>query len=74
VPIYGSGGFCNYGPEELRQQVEGWVEKGFRSVKIKVGRNGRADLERVKPVRSVVGHDIEVMVDANGANNPHDAV
>ncbi len=74
VPIYGSGGFCDYTPEQLREQVHGWVSDGFRSVKIKVGRDAKADPERVALVRSTVGSDVEVMVDANGANNPQDAV
>jgi L-alanine-DL-glutamate epimerase-like enolase superfamily enzyme len=74
VPIYGSGGFCNYTPEQLRDQIQGWVDDGFHSVKIKVGRDAKADPERVGLVRSVVGPDAEVMVDANGANTPQDAV
>jgi len=73
VPIYGSGGFCSYSPDELREQVQGWVERGFRSVKIKVGRDSDADPERVALVRSVAGPDVEVMVDANGANTPAEA-
>jgi L-alanine-DL-glutamate epimerase-like enolase superfamily enzyme len=74
VPIYGSGGFCDYSAEQLRDQVQGWVDEGFRSVKIKVGRDALADVERVELVRSVVGDGVEIMVDANGANNPQDAV
>jgi L-alanine-DL-glutamate epimerase-like enolase superfamily enzyme len=73
VPIYGSGGFCNYSPDQLRDQVHGWVEDGFHSVKIKVGRDSDADPERVALVRSVVGPDVEVMVDANGANTAVEA-
>src|SRR5947209_4591189 len=74
VPIYGSGGFCDYSPNQLREQVEGWRDDGFRSVKIKVGRDSEADPQRVALVRSVMGEDAEVMVDANGANMPPDAV
>jgi L-alanine-DL-glutamate epimerase-like enolase superfamily enzyme len=74
VPVYGSGGFTSYTPDELSEQIEGWVRDGFRSVKIKVGRDAKADPERVALVRSVAGDDIEVMVDANGANTPSDAV
>lgn len=76
VPIYGSGGFCDYSSEQLREQVQGWdwVDDGFHSVKIKVGRDAKADPGRVELVRAVVGDDVEVMVDANGANNPQDAV
>jgi L-alanine-DL-glutamate epimerase-like enolase superfamily enzyme len=74
VPIYGSGGFCSYTPDELERQIEGWVRDGFRSVKIKVGRDAKADPERVALVRAVAGDDAEVMVDANGANHPPEAV
>jgi L-alanine-DL-glutamate epimerase-like enolase superfamily enzyme len=74
VPIYGSGGFCNYSPDELGEQVQGWLDDGFGSVKIKVGRDAKADPERVGLVRSLGGPDVEVMLDANGANNPQDAV
>jgi L-alanine-DL-glutamate epimerase-like enolase superfamily enzyme len=74
VPIYGSGGFCNYSPDQLREQVQGWVERGFRSVKIKVGRDSDADPERVALVRAVAGPEVEVMVDANGANNATEAL
>jgi L-alanine-DL-glutamate epimerase-like enolase superfamily enzyme len=74
VPIYGSGGFCNLSPEQLREQAQGWVDDGLQSVKIKVGRDGQADPGRVELVRSVVGDEVEIMVDANGANTPQDAV
>jgi L-alanine-DL-glutamate epimerase-like enolase superfamily enzyme len=43
-------------------------------VKIKVGRDALADPDRVALVRSVVGPDAQVMVDANGANNVHEAI
>lgn len=74
VPIYGSGGFCNYSEQELRDQVRAWVADGLRSVKIKVGRDADADPDRVRLTREVAGPDVEVMVDANGANTPPDAV
>jgi L-alanine-DL-glutamate epimerase-like enolase superfamily enzyme len=67
VAIYGSGGFCNYSNDRLREQVAGWIDRGFRSVKIKVGRDREADRERVEVMRSVAGPDVELMVDANGA-------
>jgi len=74
VPIYGSGGFCNYTLEQLGDQVRGWVAQGFRSIKIKVGRDAEADPERVRLVRDIAGPELEVMVDANGANQPQEAV
>jgi L-alanine-DL-glutamate epimerase-like enolase superfamily enzyme len=74
VPIYGSGGFCNYTRTQLADQVREWVSAGFRSVKIKVGRDKTADLGRVDEVRSIVGPNVEVMVDGNGAYALADAL
>jgi L-alanine-DL-glutamate epimerase-like enolase superfamily enzyme len=74
VPIYGSGGFTNYSDQQLRDQVREWIERGFRSVKIKVGRDKVMDPGRVEIVRQVGGPDIEVMVDGNGAYAPQDAL
>jgi L-alanine-DL-glutamate epimerase-like enolase superfamily enzyme len=67
VPIYGSGGFCNYSDEQLREQVAGWSAAGFRSMKIKVGRDKPRDPARVALVREVAGPEAELMVDGNGA-------
>jgi len=73
VPAYGSGGFCNYSSEQLRRQVEGWVEQGFRSVKIKVGRDQELDTRRVELLREAAP-EAEMMVDANGAYTAHEAL
>jgi L-alanine-DL-glutamate epimerase-like enolase superfamily enzyme len=74
VPVYGSGGFCNYTSEQLAEQVEGWAADGFERVKIKVGRDPQADPERVKLARSVTGPGVELMVDANGAHQRPEAL
>ncbi len=67
VQVYGSGGFTSYDADALREQAGGWVRAGMRSVKIKVGRDPHADPERIKVVRDVIGPNVELMVDANGA-------
>jgi L-alanine-DL-glutamate epimerase-like enolase superfamily enzyme len=74
VPIYGSGGFCNYTDDQLRRQAAEWAEAGFRSMKIKVGRDKPGDPARVEIVREVAGPDVEVMVDGNGAYRPEEAL
>jgi L-alanine-DL-glutamate epimerase-like enolase superfamily enzyme len=74
VPAYGSGGFTSYDDGELRDQLAGWAERGFRSVKIKVGRDKAADPHRLDVARDAVGDDVELMVDANGANAPKEAL
>jgi hypothetical protein len=36
-------------------------------VKMKIGRDARMDVERVKAARDAIGNDVELFVDANGA-------
>lgn len=67
VALYGSGGFTSYDTARLQEQMTGWVEDGFSSVKMKVGREPGSDPSRVEAVRAAVGEGVEVMVDANGA-------
>jgi L-alanine-DL-glutamate epimerase-like enolase superfamily enzyme len=67
VPIYGSGGFTSYSTEQLARQFEGWVEQGISRVKMKIGRDAQADLERICIARQAIGPDTELFVDANGA-------
>jgi len=74
VPIYGSGGFCNLTAEQLRDQVRGWMQDDIPRVKIKVGRDPEADPDRVSLVRDLVGPEVEIFVDANGAYSPHEAL
>lgn len=66
VPIYGSGGWLSYSVEELIQEVSGYKARGFRAVKIKVGKpDWKEDLERLRLVREAVGNDLGIMMDAN---------
>ncbi|MGV8095249.1 MAG: mandelate racemase/muconate lactonizing enzyme family protein [Mangrovibacterium sp.] len=66
VPVYGSGGWLSYTPEELIDEVTGYKKRGFQAVKIKVGNpDWKTDLERLKMVRSAVGKEIDIMMDAN---------
>ena len=67
IPVYGSGGFTSYPPDRLRGQLGGWAAAGFPAVKMKIGRDPRADRERVRQAREAVGPDVELFVDANGA-------
>jgi L-alanine-DL-glutamate epimerase and related enzymes of enolase superfamily len=66
VPIYGSGGWISYSIEELINEVTGYKARGFKAVKIKVGKpDWKEDLERLRLVREAVGNDIGIMMDAN---------
>ncbi len=50
--------------EMVRDALEA-VEKGFHILKIKVGKEGLADVERIAAIREAVGPDITLRVDAN---------
>ena len=67
VQVYGSGGFTSYTDQKLADQLSGWVEQGIRSVKMKIGRDPKRDLERVRIAREAIGSEPELYVDANGA-------
>jgi L-alanine-DL-glutamate epimerase-like enolase superfamily enzyme len=66
VPLYGSGGWLSYSLAELLEEVKGYVRRGFRAVKIKVGSPDlETDIERLAKVREVVGPHVNIMMDAN---------
>jgi L-alanine-DL-glutamate epimerase-like enolase superfamily enzyme len=65
--IYGSGGFTSYTIAQLQDQLGGWAAQGIKSVKMKIGRDPGADLERVQAARKAIGPSVHLFVDANGA-------
>ena len=67
LPLYGSGGFTSYSKKRLEEQLRGWVEHRISRVKMKIGRDPRADADRVASVRHAIGPEAELFVDANGA-------
>jgi L-alanine-DL-glutamate epimerase-like enolase superfamily enzyme len=66
VPVYGSGGFTNYDNGRLRDQLAGWVARGCRWVKIKVGTEPDRDPRRMATARDAIS-DAGLFIDANGA-------
>ena len=67
IPVYGSGGFTSYSLDRLREQLCGWSAEGISRVKMKVGRDPAADLQRVRVARGAIKETDELFVDANGA-------
>ena len=67
APIYGSGGFTSYSNKQLADQLGGWAVQGISRVKMKIGRDAAADVERVWIARDAIGEGPELFVDANGA-------
>jgi L-alanine-DL-glutamate epimerase-like enolase superfamily enzyme len=70
VSAYASGGYYLEGKsaDHLGKEMAGYVEKGFKAVKMKVGRLAIGEeVERVKAARKAIGPDILLMLDANNA-------
>jgi L-alanine-DL-glutamate epimerase-like enolase superfamily enzyme len=74
VPVYGSGGFTSYSIPQLQAQLKGWVDEGIPRVKMKIGREPRADLSRVRAAREAIGPGVELFVDANGGYDAKQAL
>ena len=66
VKAYAGGVDLYFTVEQLKEQAMGFLAKGFRAIKMKVGRPRLSeDVARVKEIRELVGPDIPLMVDVN---------
>ena len=54
-----------YEPARARARAQELVAAGFTTIKVKVGRDPAADVERVRVVREAIGPDIALTIDAN---------
>jgi L-Ala-D/L-Glu epimerase len=52
-------------PEKMAQTAAKFIVNGVRIIKIKLGKNGPQDVERVRRIREAVGPDILLRIDAN---------
>ena len=74
VPIYGSGGFTSYSDARLAEQLRTWVDRGIPRVKMKVAREPERDPHRLQVARDAIGDEAALLVDANGAFSPKQAL
>ncbi len=66
VTPYAGGIDLHLSLDDLLQQTERNLEKGFRAIKIKVGQPSlHDDITRTRAVRELIGPDVRLMVDAN---------
>ena len=66
VRAYAGGIDLNLPPDQLVKQTRSNLTRGFRAIKMKVGRERlREDLDRVEAVRETIGPNLPLMVDAN---------
>jgi L-alanine-DL-glutamate epimerase-like enolase superfamily enzyme len=66
VKAYAGGIDLQLPLDDLRRQTEANIARGFRAIKMKVGRQRLSeDVDRIGALRSWVGNGIPIMVDAN---------
>jgi L-fuconate dehydratase len=66
IPAYTtSAGWMGYDDERILLLSRAAVAEGFTHVKMKVGSNLEDDLRRGRLIRSVIGHERKLMIDAN---------
>ena len=61
-------------PEAMAQRAIHFKETGARILKIKLGKDARQDVERIKQIRQAVGTDMKIRIDANQGWSFDDAV
>ncbi|MET0393464.1 MAG: dipeptide epimerase [Chitinophagaceae bacterium] len=52
-------------PEKMAADAVKIKEQGYPSIKVKLGRDGKKDVQRMKAIRDAVGADIPLRIDAN---------
>lgn len=60
--------------EEMVRDAEEAVQRGYRTLKIKLGLDRQEDLRRMREIRRVLGSDIRLRVDANQGWSPKEAL
>ena len=75
VLAYAGGIDLHFTLEQLQRQTAKNLERGFRAIKMKVGRPRLSeDLGRVAAIREAIGEDSPLMVDANMRWSPDEAI
>ncbi|OAA92878.1 dipeptide epimerase [Clostridium coskatii] len=61
-------------PEEMVKDSIDAIKRGYKTLKIKVGKDSKKDLERMKAIRQAIGYDVQLRIDANQGWKPKEAV
>ncbi|WP_270474753.1 dipeptide epimerase [Clostridium cochlearium] len=61
-------------PEEMAKDSIDAINRGYNTLKIKVGKDSKKDMERMKAIRKAVGYDVNLRIDANQGWRPKEAV
>ena len=61
-------------PQKMAADAVKIKEEGYPAIKVKLGRNGKTDVQRMKAVREAVGNEIPLRIDANQGWNVEEAI
>ena len=61
-------------PDQMAERARELHDRGFSTLKIKVGKDVSSDFERVRCVREAVGDGVNIRVDANDHYSPEEAI
>ncbi|PLC48200.1 mandelate racemase [Pollutimonas subterranea] len=68
VPAYAGGVALGYqDPEYLVVEAQGYVDQGYRAIKLRIGDTTAKDIARITAVRDALGDNIAILADANTA-------
>ncbi len=52
-------------PENMANKARRFVQNGVKIIKVKLGKNGKDDIQRIRLIRAAVGNEIQLRADAN---------
>lgn len=61
-------------PEQMAMDSIKAVNLGYKTLKIKVGKDAEMDIKRMQAIRDAIGYDIDLRIDANQGWKPKEAV
>lgn len=74
-PAYAGGIDLNFPLPKLLDSIQGYLDRGFNAVKIKIGQPTlQEDIDRIRAVRDLIGPDVKFMVDANYSMTVDEAI
>ena len=74
LPAYAGGIALGYQPKEsLADEAQGYIERGYKALKLRLGDGATQDIERVLHVRKALGDSVDILTDANTVYTMADA-
>jgi L-alanine-DL-glutamate epimerase-like enolase superfamily enzyme len=61
-------------PDRMAEKAVDFVARGVRTIKVKLGKKGTEDVERIRMIRESVGPEIMLRIDANQGWDPETAI